>query len=398
MIARQERPGYISGMSPPRVHRVVATALGALLALSTAGCVSSGGGGNAASGGGQPAGSAWAGATSVAQGGGLDALVAAAKQEGNLNVIALPPDWANYGAIIDAFQKKYGITVNSANPAGSSQDEINAVQQLGTQDRAPDVLDLGQSFANKNVALFAPYQVATWDSIPDANKDPNGAWVNDYGGFISIGCNAKLVTPCPTTLADLAKPEYKGKVALNGDPTQAAAAFAGVWAGAIANGGSLQDIAPGVSWWGNLAKSGNLLKIDPDPATIQSGQTPIVLDWDYLNVVQTEKNKAAFDWQVTVPSDGLFAQYYAQAINKNAPNPAAARLWQEFLYSDEGQNLWLAGKARPVRLDAMTTAGTADKNLLATLPTVQGEPQFPTQAETDAAQQVVAQTWASATA
>src|SRR5215213_3618464 len=360
-------------------RRLITAAVAALLALTTAGCVSSGGGGGGGGGGAQPSGNAWATATTAAASGGMDALVAAAKQEGTLNVIALPPDWANYGAIIDGFQKKYGITVNSANPEGSSQDEINAVQQLGTQDRAPDVLDLGQSFANKNVALFAPYQVATWDSIPAANKDGNGAWVNDYGGFVSIGCNAKLVATCPKTLADLAKPDYKGQVALNGDPTQAASAFAGVWAGA-------------------LAKGGNLLKIDPTPATIQSGQTPIVLDWDYLNVTETEKNKASFDWQVAVPSDGLFAQYYAQAINKNAPHPAAARLWQEYLYSDEGQNLWLAGKARPVRLDAMTEAGTADQALVAVLPPVQGEPQFPTQEETDAAQQVVAQTWASATA
>ena len=132
---------------------------------------------------------------------------------------------------------QHGITVNSANPEGTSQDEINAVQQLGTQDRAPDVLDLGQSFANKNVSLFAPYRVATWDSVPAANKDPNGAWVNDYGGFVSIGCNASLVATCPTTLADLAKPEYRGQVTLNGDPTQSASAFAGVWAGALANGG-----------------------------------------------------------------------------------------------------------------------------------------------------------------
>ena len=157
----------------------------------------------------------------------MDALVAAAKKEGTLNVIALPPDWANYGDILKAFTAKYGITINSANPEGSSQDEINAVKQLGTQDRAPDVLDLGQSFANGNTALFAPYQVATWDSIPAANKDANGAWVNDYGGYISIGCNAKIVANCPTTFADLLKPEYKGQVALNGDPTQAAAAFGG---------------------------------------------------------------------------------------------------------------------------------------------------------------------------
>jgi putative spermidine/putrescine transport system substrate-binding protein len=371
---------------------MVVAAIGTAIALTTTGCVSSGSSGSSASGG-----NAWATATSAQVGGGMDALVAAAKAEGTLNVIALPPDWTNYGNMLSAFTAKYGIKIDSANPDGSSQDEINAVKQLGTQDRAPDVLDVGQSFATSNIDLYAPYKVATWDSIPDANKDAGGAWVNDYGGFISIGCNAKLVPTCPTTFADLAKPEYKGKVAINGDPTQAASAFASVWAGALANGGTLDNINPGLTFWGNLAKSGNLLKIDPNDATIQSGQTPIVLDWDYLNVTQAEKNKAAFDWKVAVPSDGLFAQYYAQAINKNAPHPAAARLWQEFLYSDQGQNLWLAGKARPVRLTAMTTAGTADKTLVAVLPPVAGEPRYPTQAQTDTAQKVVAQGWAAAT-
>jgi putative spermidine/putrescine transport system substrate-binding protein len=375
-------------------RRVLVAATVAALALGAAGCVSSGGGGAA------PAadGTDWSTATSAEAGGGFDALVAAAKAEGQLNVIALPPDWANYGAIISTFQQKYGITVNSANPEGSSQDEINAVKQLGTQDRAPDVLDLGQSFATGNVDLFAPYQVQTWDSIPAGNKDAGGAWVNDYGGFMSIGCNASLVPVCPTTFADLAKPEYAGKVALNGDPTQAAAAFAGVWAAALANGGSLDDIRPGVDYFAGLKRSGNLLTVDPTPATIESGQTPIVLDWDYLNVAQADKVKASFEWKVAVPSDGLFAQYYTQAINKNAPHPAAARLWQEFLYSDEGQNLWLAGKARPVRLTAMTQAGTADEALTAALPPVSGEPKFPTQAQTDAAQKVVAEGWAAATA
>ncbi|MBW0118066.1 ABC transporter substrate-binding protein [Pseudonocardia abyssalis] len=366
-------------------------AIGATLAVS--GCVSSGGSGAA------PAadGTDWSTATSAEAGGGFDALVAAAQAEGTLNVIALPPDWANYGEMISTFEETYGITVESANPEGSSQDEINAVQQLGTQDRAPDVLDLGQSFANSNVDLFAPYQVQTWDSIPEGNKAADGAWVNDYGGFVSIGCNAGLVATCPQTFADLTKPEYAGQVALNGDPTSSASAFAGVWAAALAGGGSLDDITPGLTFFGQLADSGNLLLVDPTPATIESGQTPIVLDWDYLNLTQADKVAASFEWQVAVPSDGLFAQYYAQAINKNAPHPAAARLWQEFLYSDVGQNLWLAGKARPARLTAMTEAGTADAALVAVLPPVAGEPAFPTQEQTDAANAVVAQGWAAAT-
>ena len=146
-------------MPTSTARRLIAAAVGALLAVGTAGCVSSAGSGGSGGGqaGGQGGGSPWATATSAAQAGGMPALVDAAKAEGTLNVIALPPDWANYGAIIDGFQKKYGIKIESANPEGSSQDEINAVQQLGTQERAPDVLDLGQSFANSNVALFAPY-------------------------------------------------------------------------------------------------------------------------------------------------------------------------------------------------------------------------------------------------
>ncbi len=379
-------------MTPSR-RRMAVAAVGTAIALTTAGCVSSGGSAAAPSTGGN----AWATATSAQAGGGMDTLVAAAKAEGTLNVIALPPDWTNYGNMIKAFTDKYGIKVDSANPDGSSQDEINAVKQLGTQERAPDVLDVGQSFADSNVDLYAPYKVSTWDTIPDTNKEAGGAWVNDYGGFLSLGCNAKLVPNCPTTFADLAKPEYKGQIALNGDPTQAAAAFSGVWAGALANGGSFDKIDPGLTFFGSLSKSGNLLKIDPNSATIQSGQTPIVIDWDYTNVTETAKNKAAFDWKVTVPSDGLFASYYVQAINKNAPHPAAARLWQEFLYSDEGQNLWLAGKARPVRLTAMVTAGTADKALIAELPPVASEPKYPTQTQSDAAKKAVAEGWAAAT-
>ena len=162
----------------------------------------------------------------------MDALVEAAQEEGTLNVIALPPDWANYGAMLDAFSEKYDIEINSANPDGSSQDELNAVTSQRGQDRAPDVLDLGTAFARQAQAqdLLAPYQVATWDEIPEGQKDPEGYWYNDYGGYISIGCNASVIDECPTSFEALLDPQYAGQVALNGNPTQAAAAFGGVWA------------------------------------------------------------------------------------------------------------------------------------------------------------------------
>ena len=336
-----------------------------------------------------------ASATSAADLGGMDQLVAAAKKEGELNVIALPPDWANYGTMIETFTKKYGIKINSAQPDGSSQDEINAANQLKGQARAPDVFDLGSNVALRNTNLFSPYKVVTWADIPDVLKDPKGAWVSDYGGYMSIGYDGGSV-PAPAEVKDLLKPDYRGKVALNGNPTQASAGFHGVMMAALANGGSADDIAPGVEFFHKLKEAGNFLPVDPTPATIASGQTPVVIDWEYLNAGQTEKLKGKRDWKLVVPAGAVVGAFYVQAINKDAPHPAAARLWQEFLFSDEGQNIWLQGLARPVRIDAMIKAGTVDKAALANLPTVQGKPVFLTQDQLKKNQQYLLEHWEQA--
>ena len=331
-------------------------------------------------------------ASSAADLGGMDALVAKAKEEGQLNVIALPPDWANYGAIITAFEDKYGIKVNSAQPDAASQDEINAAKQQKGKSTAPDVFDLGQSVALANPGLFATYKVATWDDIPGHFKDPDGKWVNDYGGFMSIGYDSAKLPPV-TGVDDLLKPEFKGMVALNGDPTQAGAAFSGVVMASLSQGGSADDIAPGVEFFHKLKQAGNFLPVDPTPATIQSGQTPVVIDWNYLNGVQSEKLPS---WQVVVPADAAVASYYYQAINADAPHPAAARLWQEFLFSDQGQNLFALGGVRPVRADAMITARTLDKAAFDKMPAIDGPVTILTEAQSKAAAQYLADNWAKA--
>jgi putative spermidine/putrescine transport system substrate-binding protein len=360
--------------------------------LTLTACGSDDGGSGGGNGGGGDA----ATATSAEDFGGMDALIEAAQEEGELNVIALPRDWANYGEMLDTFSEKYDITINEANPTGSSQDELNAVESQRGQDRAPDVLDLGTAFARQAQAqgLTAPYKVETWDDIPEDQKDADGHWYNDYGGYISIGCNASVIAECPTSFEALLDPQYKGQVALNGNPTQAAAAFAGVWAASLANGGSLDDIGPGIDFFVDVKEAGNFNPVEITTATVQSGETPLSIDWDYLNAGQTETfAEQGVEWQVNIPSDGLFGGYYSQAISKFAPHPAAARLWQEFLYSDEGQNIWLKGGARPVRLPVMEEAGTADEEALSALPSVEGTADFPTQEQETAAQQVVATRW-----
>jgi len=99
-----------------------------------------------------------------------------------------------------------------------------------------------------------------------------------------------------------------------------------------------------------------------------------------------------------VPSNAIIGGYYNQAINKAAPHPAAARLWEEYLYSNEGQNLWLKGGARPVRQAAMTAAGTVDSAAAAALPSVPGTPQIPTADQSTAAFAYLNSHWSAAVA
>jgi putative spermidine/putrescine transport system substrate-binding protein len=209
---------------------------------------------------------------------------------------------------------------------------------------------------------------------------------------MSIGFDSAVVPPV-TSVDDLLKPEFQGKVALNGDPRRAGAAFSGVLMVALSQGGSLDDIAPGVEFFRKLNEVGNFLPVDPTPATIESGKTPVVIDWNYTNASETKELPT---WQVVVPPDHIVAGYYYQAINKDAPHPAAARLWQEFLYSDEGQNLFAAGGVRPVRADNMIIDGTLDPAVAATVPIVDGPASVPTPQQTEAASKYLADNWSAA--
>lgn len=375
-------------MKPSR--RLAITAAVAALALTVAGCSSSSSGS-----GGTASGANWGTATSAAGGGGMAALVSAAKAEGTLNVIALPPTWANYGAIISAFSAKYGIKVVSTNPNGSSQDEVNAVKQEAGTAAAPDVLDIGMAVATANTALFSPYQVATWKDIPTSQAEPTGLWVQDYGGYMAIGYDsAKFGTI--TSINDLMNAKFKNAIALNGNPTQANAALNGVQMANLAVGGTLDDISKGVNFFHQLKQAGNFVPVQATTATVKAGTTPVVFDWDYLNATHGADVPS---WKLFVPPNAVLGGYYAQAINKQAPHPAAARLWEEFLYSQDasgGQNLWLVGGARPVEQAAMTANSSINAAAAAKLPAVASAPVFMTAAQATAASTYLASNWATA--
>ena len=318
------------------LRKIAAGSLAAVLAFSMAACGSS----NASSDGtGESTGKAVtvneksAKATSLADFGTMEDLEKAAKEEGALNVIALPHDWSNYGEVIESFKKKYPeIKVTELNPNASSKEELDAAKTNKGTDAAPDVFDVGQAIAATSTDYFAPYKVQAWDKIPDSVKDKDGKYYADYTGIMSIGWNAD---------------KY----------------------------GDIKNLQPGLDFFKKLKDCGNLTTVDVTDGTIDSGQTGVVMDWTYNQASYQKSLKAkGVNWKFKTFKNAQVVSYYNQAINVDAPHPAAARLWEEYLYSADAQNDWFKGGANPVLLDSMKKDGTVDQTTLKNAITIDGDP------------------------
>jgi putative spermidine/putrescine transport system substrate-binding protein len=330
--------------------------------------------------------------------GGMDALIAAATKEAELSTIALPDSWANYGEVKKTFLAKYPfLKHNDLNPDGSSAEEVEAIKanagNAGPQN--PDVIDVAFVFgeSSKKEGLLQPYKVATWDTIPASLKDPDGFWYADYYGVMAFEVNTSIVTNVPQDWADLLKPEYKGQIALAGDPTGSGQAINAVWAAALGNGGSLDDAMPGLEFFKKLNDAGNLLPVIARPATIAKGETPIALRWDYNALANRDESAGNPEIAVIIPKSGSLAGVYVQAISAYSPRPHAARLWMEFLYSDEGQLLWLKGYASPARFDDLKKNNAIPADLLAKLPKTDVKVGIPTAAQIDKANNAIKAGW-----
>jgi len=307
----------------------------------------------------------------------MAALVTAAKAEGGLTTIALPKaGWCDYAKLMAGFTTKYGIPINDLNPDGSSQQEVDAIKankdNKGPQ--APDVIDVGLGFGPTAITdkIIAPYKVSTWADIPDAAKNADGFWYGDYYGVLAFETNTDVVKNVPADWADLLKPEYRGQVALSGNPVKSNQAISGVWAAAFANGGGADKVQPGLDFFKKLNDAGNFVPVIAGKATVAGGETPIRITWTYNGLGDKDALAGKNNITVAVPKTGRFGGMYIQAISAYAPHPNAAKLWMEYIYSDEGQNIWLGGYCNPIRYDAMAKAGTLDPAAKAKLPDTTG--------------------------
>jgi putative spermidine/putrescine transport system substrate-binding protein len=264
------------------------------------------------------------------------------------------------------------------------------------------VIDVGVAFGpqSKEEGLITPYKVATWDTIQDVPgaKDADGYYYPDYGGVLVFEVNADVIKSVPQDWADLLKPEYMGQVALAGDPRASNMAAQTVYAAAVVNGGTLDNIQPGLDYFKQMNDAGNLLPLIANPSTVAKGETPITMRWNYLALANKESLAGNPPIEIVYPKSGAWGGWYIQAISAYAPHPAAARLWMEYLYSDEGQQAWMQGYCVPARLADLRARNAVPADLLERMPpegTVENAV-IPSSAQLDAGRELIKNEWDNA--
>jgi len=282
------------------------------------------------------------------------------------------------------------------NPDMGSGDQIESIKagknNMGPE--APDVVDISFSFGEPNKDLFMPYKVSSWDTIPDGIKNADGYWYGDYYNVMGFLVNTDVQPDVPRDWSDLLDPKYKGQVAQSGDPRTSNQAIHAVQAAALANGGSLDNAMPGLEFFAELNKAGNLIPLIANNGLVAMGEIPVSLTWDYnaLEAIDSFEGKPKAEF--VVPRTGQFAGVYIQAISAYAPHPNAAKLWMEYLYSDEGQLLYMEGYCHPAREADMRARGVVPGELSTKLPEVSGVV-FPTVKQLLAAQELITTRWDS---
>jgi len=118
-------------------------------------------------------------------------------EAGQVNLIALPDEWANYKGILAALGEKYpDVKYPVANPDASSKEEMEAVETLVGQADMPDNVDVSPAIAQEMVdkGLFEPYVLTTDAEIPAGLKGADNNWTAAYYGIMAIATSTKIVS------------------------------------------------------------------------------------------------------------------------------------------------------------------------------------------------------------
>ncbi len=248
--------------------------------------------------------------------------------------------------MVDAFKAKYpGIEVQYSRASGSDT-ALKIMNEARARRGAADIFD-GTSTLTPlmQAGLVASYKPKEAEAYPPELKDKDGYWTVPNLFFLTAGYNTNLVKPedLPKTWDDLLNPRWKGQIA---------------WTNDMSSGGPPGFVNHILTIKGQEKGLDYLRKFNAQqPVTIPAAQR-VVLDkviageyplalmiFNYHAAISAEQG-APVGWLKLEP---LIETMNVVAIVRDSPHPNAARLFVEFMLSDEGQQVMADNNYMPAK-------------------------------------------------
>jgi putative spermidine/putrescine transport system substrate-binding protein len=266
------------------------------------------------------------------------------------------PNYANWGGVTAAYQKRTGVRVPpDMKGSSAAMAAIEAEQANPQADVAYYSGAIGYQASTKG--LHQPYKPAGFDKIPAGLKDPNGLWFTVHTAHIAILVNTKALggKPVPRSFADLLKPIYKDMIVYD-DPTVLGTGFTFVYGiNRVLGGGP--DMKKGVDYL--KALNANVLSVAKESAynDLIRGEIPIWINADGNGLKARHVDKAPIE--TVIPKEGTITMPLVMGMVKGAPHRQEATKYLDWLLSDEAQRVMAESFFVPVmkvKLDAATQA------------------------------------------
>jgi putative spermidine/putrescine transport system substrate-binding protein len=280
-------------------------------------------------------------------------LIGKAKKEGKIVSLGMHDGWPTGQKMWDDLQLFYGLQ--------DEDTDMGSAKILkcfrGDQDAlvsSPDIGDIGLEYAReaKNQGLLAGYKTSYWDEIPPWAKDDDGQYIVSFTGTLAFLYDSSLGNNAPKSFADIAKGSYKVGIA---SVTSGSTGQFSVYAAALANGGGVDNIEPGIAFFKNLSSQGRLienLKTDNLSSSGYEDKIQVLISWDFSALAYRDEamqRTPSKNYGACIPSDKSVTSGYATIISKDAKHPYSAMLSREYILSDAGQLNIAALYATPIR-------------------------------------------------
>ncbi|MGN0403380.1 MAG: ABC transporter substrate-binding protein [Acetatifactor sp.] len=278
----------------------------------------------------------------------LDEIVSKAKEEGEVNSVGMPDDWANWADTWQGISDTYGLQHTDVDL--SSAEEL-AMFEAEKSNATKDIGDVGETYGPvaEKKGLTLKYKTSYWDEIPEWAKDDDGDWIVAYYGTMALLANKRLVPEAPASFQDLLEGDYMVSI---GDVAKSTRAQYALLAATYAFGGDESNIQPGLDFFRQLAEQGRLDKGEFNFSRIEKGEIGVAIIWDFVGVGYREQileNNPNAEFEICIPEECSVQSGYTTIINSYTKRPHAAALTREYILSDEGQLNLAKGYARTVR-------------------------------------------------